>query len=232
MIDVHSHLLPFIDDGSRSVEKSIEMVKTARKQGVTHLFLTPHFRSPYFYNKETLIDSFNEFKNRVESENIDINLYLGQEIRINKTGKERLQNGELITLNDTNYLLVEFSLAHRENREDVADVVFELKQSGYSPIVAHFERYAFADLQTAVNIKRVDGLVQINAESVLGKNGFACKRLVFSMISQGLVDFIGSDMHDNRKYLMEKAYKKISKKFGEDIANDLFINNAKNLIKG
>ncbi len=232
MIDIHSHVLPEVDDGSRAFALSLGMLQTARAQGVTHIILTPHFRKPFLESKQSLKKIFDEFCQQVKNQGLDVELFLGQEIRFNKRVPSMLDAGELITLNDGKYILVEFSLLKRTDSEDIVDVVYGLKKQGYIPIVAHLERYSYVDMDVACQIKNVGGLIQINAGSLVNENGFAVKRKATVFLKNGLVDFVASDIHENRKYSMGKAFKKISKKFGEEVANDLFINNAKKIIEG
>ncbi len=229
MIDIHTHVLPFVDDGSESLDGSIEMVKTAVMQGVTDIILTPHFRAPYLNDKDRLKESLQSFSREINNLGLNVNFYLGEEIRITKNYKELFSKNEILTMNGGKFVLIEFSFGHQT---DIADVVYELSKRGFVPIVAHFERYYYVDVSTALEIKKAGGLIQVNASSVMGKNGFKIKRLTKRLFVRGLVDFVASDVHESRKYYMEKAYKKISKKFGEDVAENVFNNNAKMLIGG
>lgn len=229
MIDIHTHVLPFVDDGSETLESSIDMIKTAVAHGVTDMILTPHFRAPFLMAKEKLQENFSAFKEEVKSRGIDVNLYLGQEIRITDKFNELFQKEKVITINGSKFVLVEFSFGRPK---DIAEIVYELVRLGYIPIVAHLERYFYVDVSTALDIKRAGGLIQVNSSSIIGKNGFKIKRKVKRFFLRGLVDFVASDIHENRKYYMENAYKKIAKKFGEDVAENVFNLNAKILTKG
>ena len=230
MIDLHAHILPFVDDGSASMESSIEMLKKAKDDGVTDLILTPHFCvGEYDVSVEKIKEIFDELKSKAKENGIDINLYLGQEIFIRKGYKELFKNNKLLTLNDTKYILIEFDT---HNDFDIAEAVYELKHMGYNPIVAHFERYTYADAIDAEEIKNLGGLIQVNAEVFVKKTKIKQYKRVKALLKAGLVDFVSSDVHDFRENSLKKAFEIVTKKFGEKTANDLFIENAKLIIKG
>lgn len=229
MVDIHTHVLPFVDDGSETYEESFKMLESAIKDGVTHMILTPHHRRNFVVKKEKIREEFAKFKTEVEKRKLPIKLYLGHEIHIAKNYKTKFERDEVLSMNDGKFLLIEF---YFYKDFDIIDVVFELTKKGYIVIVAHLERYAYATLDDALGIKRNGGLIQVNAASILGKNGFACKRSARRLFDRGLVDFVASDIHSNRKYLMKKAFNKVKKKYGEDVANAVFINNAKQIIEG
>ena len=130
-------------------------------------------------------------------------------------------------MNGTDFILAEFNFF---KPVDIVDAVFELSHRGYKVIVAHFERYPYADLDDAIDIKANGGLIQVNAASIIGKNGFKSKAMVKKLFERGLVDFVASDIHANRKNNLLKAYGIIKKKYGEEVAKEVFENNAKVLI--
>lgn len=229
MIDIHSHILPTIDDGSSGLEQSLQMIKESVEQGVTDIFLTPHYRNSYKLEREEVENVFEQFKKVVQQQNISVNLYLGQEVYVEKGIKDLLKENKVLTLNKSKYVLIEFDYIRER---EIAEVVYELKLLGYIPIVAHLERYAYADIDTAMDIKDSGGLIQINAASIANHDMKAKAKFVKKLIKNGLVDFVASDLHFNRENFMAKAYKIIAKKNGDQVAQDLFINNAKAIIKG
>ncbi|MBR5899788.1 MAG: hypothetical protein IKZ38_00130 [Clostridia bacterium] len=229
LIDVHSHVLPMVDDGSQSVNDSLEMVKKAISQGVSHLVLTPHYRGVFNLCANELNEAFDKFNEQVKRNYPQINLYLGQEIHADGEIKRMVLNGELLTVNGNKHLLLEF----KYNEEcDIVEYIYEFKRLGYKPIVAHVERYSYLTDDDIAEIKSVGGLIQINAESLLGKSDFCSKRKAVKLIKQGLIDVVAGDFHSQRPYLMADAYKFVSKKFGEDIAKKLFIENGLKIING
>ena len=228
MFDLHCHVLPGVDDGCTTIEESIIMIKKSIDMGVTDIVCTPHYRAPYLADKKTLNKIFNFLKKHVEDNGLNIRLYLGQEIKVNDESIKELLSDELLKLNNTQYALCEFDFYEYD---DISEICYSLNKKGVKPVVAHVERYSYVnDVFVVEEIKNSDGLIQVNAESILGKNGSWVKKFVYKLIKEGLVDFISSDYHNVRENYMGKAYKKIEKKFGQDIAEKLFTLNAKNLI--
>lgn len=227
MIDLHSHVLPMVDDGSESLNHSLDMVKTAISQGVKELVLTPHYRGVFNLSKKELEEKFNDFKAQVQKENLPINLSLGQEIYVDNDTKKDLIDNKFLTINQTKYVLLEFNYT-QDN--DIAEYVYEFSRLGYKPIIAHVERYTYLTIYDIAEIKSMGALIQINAESLVGKGNFANKRLVKKLIKNDLVDIVSNDMHWGREYLMAKAYKCVCKKFSKDIADNLFIVNPQKVL--
>lgn len=228
MIDIHSHILHCVDDGSPSVEESIRMLKEAERSGVTDLILTPHLRGEFCLAKEKTLEVFGELKSRAEKEKILMNLYLGQEIFVNDDFFEKLKSGQAWTMADSNYLLLEFDYF---KDTDICEMVYEAQRLGYKVIVAHPERYEHFTIETAFEIKDLGGLIQVNAESVAGKVKKSIKKLIKQMFKAGLIDFVASDVHSNRENLLLKAQKIVKTKFGEDAEKAVFSVNAKKIIK-
>jgi len=229
MIDIHSHILPFVDDGSESLENSLSMLGIAREQGVTGIILTPHHRRSYGKDIELVRQEFDKFKQVAKEKAIDVELYLGQEIYLEKDYKAQLQNGMALTLNQTEYVLLEYDFIYES---DILNTVFELKKMGYKPIVSHIERYSYVDVEMVEEIRSVGGLIQVNATSIVGKKKGKYFKIVKKLLKNGLVDFVASDVHYNRENLMGKAYAYVDKKFGKQTAEKLFTENALKIIKG
>ena len=227
MIDIHSHILHSVDDGSRNVAQSLAMLKEEENQGVTDVVLTPHYRADYLPKNGDIRLKFDELKQCAEQSGIRVNLYLGQEIFSFEGVADALKDGKVFTMNGSKYVLVEFSSKHVD---DIPETVYMLVTNGYIPIVAHIGRYFYANIETAREIKELGGLIQINASSICGP--FVYKRKALAFIKAGLADFVASDVHYNRKNYMLKAYKKVEKKFGKETADKLFTENAKAIIQG
>ncbi len=229
MIDIHTHILPFIDDGSYDHNVSLDMLKECVCQGITSIILTPHYRKQYKPTPDIIKSEFEKFKNIVNDANIPVNLYLGQEVYIDANYKQIFTSGRVLTMNDSKYVLIEFDY---EKDVDMADIVHELKVMGYIPIIAHYERYLSADVETAIEIKAIGGLLQVNAESIVGKLKKYYLKLIKKLFKNDLIDFVASDIHYNRENLLSVAKRYIQKKFGKDTANKVFDENAKMFIKG
>ena len=225
MIDIHSHILNSVDDGSKSIEQSLAMLKEEENQGVTDVVLTPHYRADYLPKTDDIRLKFAELKNRAEKNGINVNLYLGQEIYAFEGVETALKEGKLFSINGGKHVLIEFSAKHFN---DIPETVYMLIENGFIPIVAHIDRYFYADIETAKEVKELGGLIQVNAGSVCGS--FRCKRRALALIKAGIVDFVASDVHHNRKNNMLKAYKKVEKKFGQETADKLFTENARAIL--
>lgn len=229
MIDVHTHVLPFVDDGSRSVEDSLSMVREAAAQGVTDMVLTPHLRMDYNASIEEIVSAFDGFCEIVDDAGIQTKLYLGQEIFIDKDFKNLFEAGRVITVNASKFVLIEFDYV---TYFDIGETVYELVNMGYVPIIAHFERYTYADVSVAEEVKSLGGYIQVNADSFFGKGKKAYYKKIKSLFKNGLVDFVASDVHAFRENYFNRAYNFVLKKFGESTANAVFNENALKIING
>ena len=229
MIDIHSHYLHLVDDGSRSIEESLQMLSEAVSQGVSAVLLTPHYSEKFSLEQKVIEQRFEELKNAVKDANIPLELYLGQELYLDKNFKSVIEKKEFFSLAKSKYILVEFN---SYNDTDIADVVYEVRKLGYQVIVAHFERYDYATIRDAISVKEAGGYIQVNADALFEKGYRAYKKKIKEYFNQGLVDFVASDIHPNRKNCMAKAYKWVKKKYGEETANAVFKENAEKIIKG
>ncbi len=228
MIDIHTHILPFIDDGSDSIEKSIEMLKNEKSVGVTDVFLTPHYRlGEYEYDKQTVVEKYNEFLQKLEGVEGLPNLHLGQESFCDEYIYERVETKNILCLGDSKAVLLEFNY---KDDTDIADYVYNFSVLGYYPIVAHVERYRYADRYMIISIKQNGGLIQVNASAITGHMGKNVQHFVLKLIKEGLVDFIASDLHHDTQKHLKEAYDFIKKKFKNKVADALFTDNAKKYI--
>ncbi|MDY6367266.1 MAG: CpsB/CapC family capsule biosynthesis tyrosine phosphatase [Clostridia bacterium] len=230
MIDIHSHIIPGVDDGSPDMKSSLVLVRNMAEQGVTDVICTPHYRKPYNCTVEEITKRFNELKAAVKEQGIPVNLYLGQEIYCRRGEyKELISSGKVMPLNGSKFILLEFDF---EVYSDIADVVYEVKAMGYQPIVAHIERYSYMTDEDVFEIKKVGGLIQVNASSVVGSVGRRIKKTIKKLYREGFVDFVASDVHEGRANDLLKAYEYVKRKFGEDAAEVTFNVNAKRILKG
>ena len=210
MIDIHTHIIPYVDDGSPNLEMSIAMIKHELAIGVDEIIATPHhIYSRYESTVEVIKERFNFLCEEVKKQNLPVNLYLGQEIYF--THKEdiiqMLKEGKLLTLNNTNRVLLEFSF-HREP-ENLLEVIYNFRVNGYQVIIAHVERYEWMTYPKVVALANEGALIQINSDAVLGYTSWKEKRFVKKLLKNGLVDFVASDTHSFRPSSLDKSYKKI-----------------------
>lgn len=233
MTDVHSHILFGIDDGSRTISESVELLKKLKSVGFNNVILTPHFilDSTYNSNYESNIKIYNELKERLISENIDINIYLGNEIFIDKNVPTLLEKNIITSLNGTKYVLVEFPMHNK--LLNIEDILYEIRSKGYEVVIAHPERYdAFKEDYSIVDTLREDGfLFQSNYSSILGYYGKDSIKLLKYMLKRHYIDFLGTDIHRIEKTYVIDNFKKIEKHIikitGSEYYNKIQSNNNK-----
>ena len=228
MIDIHTHVLPFVDDGSDGMDKTLTMLKSLAQSGVTDVVCTPHLRANFRASKEELVKHFSLLKSEVESQNIPLSIYLGRELYVSKHYKENVVKFGA-TMPNEKYVLVEFDFGFEC---EITETVYELSTAGYIPIVAHPERYDYMTFEDAVEVKNMGGLLQVNADSVVASCFSKSRRFVDKLFRNGLVDFVASDIHYGRKNNLKKAQKHVSLKYGKDVADAVFNENAKKIIEG
>jgi len=225
MIDIHTHILPYVDDGSPDLETSLELIKSELEQGVTEIFVTPHYyRFRGFMS--TFSDNEKIFANLVDivkSAGLRVNLYLGNEIFYDKNTLRMLKEAQVATMARSKYVLVEFSTMYED--EDLCEAINNLTAKGYIPIIAHPERYPYINKIDDYKIMRKMGAkIQINSGSLTGYYGKSAKKMVNKLIKEGLVDFAASDIHDFRHGDFLSGYKAVEKNFSKEVADKLFNN--------
>jgi protein-tyrosine phosphatase len=196
MIDIHTHILPNIDDGSRSIEETFNLIKEAKNAGFDGIVSTSHYMEGYYETDEPEREfCINAIYKNLQTQNIDINLYLGNEIYMSENIIKLLQEGKASTINNTSYVLFELPL----NAEplNLYDVVYDMLQQKVVPILAHPERYSFVqkdpDLINDLIEKGV--LMQANYGSIIGQYGEKAKIIVKKFFESNMIHFLGSDVH-------------------------------------
>ena len=236
MIDFHNHVLPNVDDGPKTIEESMEMLKIAAKQGIRNIINTVHFQHPKMDGKNVeysyLLEQVNNLQERLNEEKINIIIHLSAEVFYLPNLVEISKN-PLVTLGNRKYMLIEFkSNIYPSGYEDE---FYKLQLNGITPIVAHPERYRF--IQNDISIlelwKNRGYLIQIDAGSVLGYFGKKTKTVSLKMIKNGFVNLIGSDAHNTKKrnFCLLDAYSAIETMFDKDIV-DILKRNTVCLLKG
>jgi len=214
--DLHSHLLPAIDDGSQNMEQSIELLKKFEKLGFKKLITTPHIMSHRFPNKrKTIYENYNLLIDEMKKEKVNIELQVAAEYYYDEYFVKLIENKKLLTFGD-NYILFEFSYHNKPFA--LEQTIYNLLKEGYKPVLAHPERYTFyTTKEDYQRLKDLGLFFQINLISTQGFYGKSVKKSVDIIIQNAMVDFIGSDVH-NQKYvdsfslsLKSKIYSKIMK---------------------
>ena len=210
MIDIHNHILYGVDDGSKDLDMSLAMLKEEMEQGVSTIYLTPH------QNQQTLTgpllkERYQSFLLELKEKGIDMDIRLGAEIYYYPGLKQDLLSGKALTMDESKYVLVEFSTRTETN---VSEIVYELVMAGFTPIIAHIERYPYLKKEDYFDIKEAGGLIQINSGSF---SHFSSRGLIKYLLKNDLVDYVATDAHDNsrRKVDFSFVHSYIKKKYPE-----------------
>ncbi len=194
--DIHSHLIPGIDDGAKTIDESIAILAKFESLGYKKVITTPHIMSDYFKNTpETILSGLKKLKETAQSLNLKIEIEAAAEYYFDEGLINQLKNKEkLLTFGD-NYLLFEFPF--HEAPLNIDGLLFEMLTQKYQPVLAHAERYVFLhnDIEK-INHWRKQGVhIQINLNSISGHYGPAIKKVAEKLIDNKWVDFVGTDCH-------------------------------------
>lgn len=234
-IDIHSHILPGVDDGAKNFEMSLRMLRQAEQDHISNVILTPHYK-PMRHNlpPETMMEVYNELERKKEEAGIQIGLHLGNEIYYSSEIISALESGRAFTMADSSYVLAEFS--PKEDYGYIRDAAYSLLAEGYAPILAHIERYGCL-MEKKVRVEELYDMgcyLQVNASSIIGENGMESKRNVKWLLKREYVHFAASDCHDDKRRMPElsQAAAYVSRKFGETYCDRIFRDNAESLLRG
>ena len=200
MIDIHCHILPDVDDGSTSMDESLEMARMALLSGVTEIVATPHFRGePECLERLPLIDqNYQALKEALERWRVPLKLHKGAEVLCTPQTLELAQTGKLPTLGDSKYVLTEFFFD--ETFSFMEECLFTLITSGYRPVVAHPERYHTIqrDPFRALSLVNRNVALQLNKGSLFGAFGDRAEKAAHDLLGLGFAHIIASDAHGCR----------------------------------
>jgi protein-tyrosine phosphatase len=210
MIDFHTHILPEIDDGAKSLEMSIAMLEVSKQEGVKHVCLTPHFiAGEYEINKDDYISKVESL--RVNSESLGINVFCGLEVYINPDLPQLYREGKIWGLNNSRYILVELPM--QDFPIYTEKVLYQLRLEGAVPVIAHPERNMkiINDRSILENLIEQGTFVQMNSGSLMGRHGSSVKKFAEELVSMNMVHMLGSDAHNsqNRSPLIKGGYEKV-----------------------
>lgn len=196
--DMHCHLVPKVDDGSKCIEESVECMKALASVGYKKMILTPHFQTPRFENDEDdIVRRYEEMKRQVADMGVEIDICgIGGEYRIDSGFAKRLENPRFLQIGGK-YVLVEFSLHQQMMGCD--EMIFDMQMKGYEVILAHPERYPYLNVggSRMEQLKNQGVFFQVNVLSLGGFYGEEAKRRAFEMVEGGLVEFLGTDTHNS-----------------------------------
>lgn len=238
MVDIHSHIINNVDDGSKSLDESIEILKDLISQGVSHVIFTPHYNKyKWDVPKEKADYGFNEIKKAVLERGLNIEVFLGNEIYYKNKDSfiERLEEKKYHTLADSSYFLLELSTMG--SVDDGVDACYEIGLERLVPIIAHVERYPYFyeenELYTLKSLMKNGALLQVNCDGILSDKNNISYKFAHFLLENRAVSFVASDVHNmtNRPCMMEDAYDTVSSLYGEDYAYEIFVENPMRVIK-
>ena len=229
MKDLHNHLLYGIDDGSESLDESIKILNSLEQEGVTDIVVTPHYIIGTNYN------SNNKEKNKLLVElkkHTKIKLYLGNEVYIDNDIVEYIKKGEISTINNSKYVLVEFPLT--EKLSSYLNILFDLRKSGYVPIIAHPERYHYFSIKELMDIVESGCLFQANITTLIDKYGSTAKKNLILLLKKNMIHLLGTDTHkhignikksldDLKKIVDSKTFYEITESNFDKVVNNIDI---------
>jgi tyrosine-protein phosphatase YwqE len=196
--DMHSHLIPGIDDGAKTLEDSVNLILALKAMGYEKIITTPHIYCEYYPNSSEIIKTgLTALTSHLKSQQIDIPIEAAAEYFMDEHFEQLLANKDLLTFGD-NYVLVEMSFYFEPPK--ILDYIFEMRAKGYQPILAHPERYLFysANFERYATFKEYGCYFQLNLLSLLGYYGKPVQQLANSLLKRGWIDFVGTDTHHDR----------------------------------
>lgn len=199
--DMHCHLVPMVDDGSKSVEETIHCLRTLQLLGYKKVYITPHFNFPRYPNHEDdILHRFDMLKKEVEKRRAEEGLMIdlagvAGEYRVDDGFPEKIKNESFLKIADK-YVLIELSL--HQHRLGVPQTVFDMQMKGYEIILAHPERYPYYSKHSTelAELKNAGVYFQLNFPSISGFYGEGARQRALDYLENGWIDFLGSDMHN------------------------------------
>ena len=194
--DIHSHLLPGIDDGSPDIETSVHLISGMNRLGYKKLITTPHIMWDVYKNTRTIVlEKLQEVKSRLAAEPVDIEIEAAAEYFIDDYLGELVERREPLLSFGNNLVLVEFSMVSQPF--DWKKTLFEMQIQGYQPVIAHPERYAYLDRNRNFydELKGAGYLFQLNILSLSGQYGNPVTELARYLVKKGYYDLVGTDLH-------------------------------------
>lgn len=228
--DIHCHIIPGVDDGARSLDESMRMLEQEYADGVRGIIVTPHYRRGMFETEDALVlEQFERLKKEAAAAFSDLRLYLGCEFHAYTDMLEVFENRNRrsMTMADSAYVLLEFS--EEKSMHYIKARLTQMLDEGYEPIIAHIERYPIVRKhpEFVAELIQCGAWIQINAESLLGDEGWELKAFCKKLMKSGMVHFIASDAHNMRKRRpnLGRAVSYVKRKYGEVACRRIFCEN-------
>ena len=221
MIDLHSHILPGVDDGAQTLEDSLEMAKKAISQGITHLMCTPHHNNGKYNNPaDQIIRDVAALQGELDQRGLDLTLLEGQEVRLTELLLTAIKREEILFTDlDNTYLLIEFPT--NEIPIYAEQMFYRLLNQGHVPVIVHPERNAVfrEEPNRLVSFLEMGTLTQLTAPSIVGIFGSEIQKTAKLMLEHQMLYMVASDAHNlrHRTFLMKEAYEEIEKIGGREM---------------
>lgn len=196
-VDIHSHLLPGLDDGVKSIEESIYILKILQKLGYQKVITTPHVMMDHYPNSsEDILNKLKEVKSALVKHGIKIKLEAAAEYYLDETLIAKLTKQEKLLTFGNNFLLFETSFFNKP--AFLEDAIFKMNAQGYQPVLAHPERYGYLqnDMKLVYKLKNMNLLFQMNMLSLTGYYSKEVKNVAKKLLKENVIDFVGSDCHN------------------------------------
>ncbi|MFD0671983.1 tyrosine-protein phosphatase [Cohnella sp. GCM10027633] len=232
MIDIHTHILPGLDDGADSMTTALAMARAAAKEGITDIIATPHHVNGNYRNPASDVQTAVwNFQSRLQTEGIPVTLHPGQEIRVHDDLIAARDRGELLTLAGTSYLLIE--MPGHEFPKEMKELVSNLAGKGLRPVIAHPERNRVIreNHRLLAELVQLGASAQVTTHSLLGEFGERIEKSAWSLCRSGLIHLVSSDAHhvERRAFSLTQAYREISDRLGPEWS-EYYRNNAASLL--
>ncbi len=213
--DIHSHLIPGVDDGSPDIETTILIIKELQNLGYKKIITSPHVMSDFYKNSsEIILKGLDDVRTELKNQNINIEIDAVAEYYIDYDFEQKIGKEKFLTFGD-NYILVELSFI--EASKNFFEIIFKLQLEGYKVVLAHPERYNYFDMKDYINLVDRGVFLQVNLLSLIGYYSPIIKRKTEDLIAANMISFLGSDCH-NIKHA--ELYKKCqTKKAWHDLYN-------------
>ncbi|MCM3633956.1 tyrosine-protein phosphatase [Paenibacillus camelliae] len=233
MIDIHTHILPGLDDGAGSLDESIALAEQAVQNGIHTVIATPHHHARGYYTSYEQIElEAAKLNDELDKRGIALEVLVGQEVRVYDELLQDLEGGLLTTLASTQYMLIEFPSSNVPKGAD--ELFHELRLLDITPIIAHPERNRelAGNLRLLSELVEAGALAQLTSSSVSGNMGRKLQKLSLEMCKKGLVHFIASDAHHavKRPFDLAQGYDAVGKQLGQAFV-DYYQLNAQRLVR-
>lgn len=234
MVDLHSHILPGIDDGAKDMEETLKMGRIAEAEGFSKIIATPHYiEGEFILEKEQFLNIIKKVNEYFTEKAVNIEILPGAEVYISPNLPSELKKGEIITLNNTSYVLIEFPMFGIPMYTE--DILYQVRLLGYKPIIAHPERYTkiMENPNYLKDLIEQGNYVQMNSLSVIGVLGKRTQKTAEILLKNKMVHFIGTDAHTPRirSPRMKEALEQMRQWVGGEYVEEI-INNGWALVKG